>query len=616
MNQLNGNLSTIDGICLHHLFELQVLETPNAIAAAFKGNSITYQQLNVRANQMAHYLTAQGALSSSLIGLCLERSIEMLVALIAILKAGATYVPLDPKYPQKRLQYMVDDSQLKWIITQKSCEARFTESVRTLCVDDEIIINKLNTSEEHNPSIIHLTAEVLSHVIYTSGSTGKPKGVCIRHRNSVALMNWVQKSFSTEERSKTLFSTSLCFDLSIVEIWAPLICGGQVILVDNILELINGKVHPTLINTVPSVMEALLTNDYQFNNVLVVNLAGEPLKKSLVNRVFKNSNIKSLNNLYGPSEDTTYSTCKRYYGATDAAVTIGDAIDNTLLYVMDEEGKELADGDVGELYIEGSGVSLGYLGKPELTSMKFIQSPHTKNATMYRTGDLVRKLTNGEFEYIGRTDHQVKIRGFRIELGEIETQLELCFGVLEAIVLAISDGSESQYIAAYVKIENSMKEDFQLSLKNQLEKCLPDYMLPSTYIAVDRWPLTLNGKIDRDMLSQTESAREKGGVYVAPSNQLQVKLCNIWQKVLSRNIVGIEDNFFAMGGHSLLITRLSHEIYRELDKMISVDELFNFPTVRSLSEFIENVYVKKDCNQQISQLGLNNKEEEREVLEL
>jgi amino acid adenylation domain-containing protein len=574
--------------CIHQLFEEKASQYSDNIAIEYLDQRLTYCQLNKRANQLAHYLIAQGVQPGDLVGLCIERSIEMVIGLLAVLKTGAAYVPLDPEYPKNRLQFMLDDSQANLVLTQNKIADRFLAGAKLLCLDDIEIQKEVNIYNNENPSVSQLSAEYLSHIIYTSGSTGKPKGVCIRHKNVASLMSWVTRSYSEQECSKTLFSTSICFDLSIFEIWAPLLSGGRMVLVRNILDILEQDFSPSLINTVPSAMETLLLNQYHFNNTLVINLAGEPLKRTLVNQVFEQSNIKSLNNLYGPSEDTTYSTYKRYFEPVSESVVIGSEIDYTQLFVLDNNLQLVPDGVVGELFIGGAGLAQGYLNNPEMTAEKFIVSPFDGKTILYKTGDLVRRLPNAELDYIGRMDHQVKVRGFRIELGEIESQLELCSGVNDSVVFVRDDQGQEKRIVAYIISPNKINDnEFIGQLKLQLAKSLPSYMLPTAFVVLERWPLTLNGKIDRKRLPPPGDDSVVKAIFVAPRDEIETCLSEIWSELLQLEKVGVEDDFFALGGHSLLVIRVISNVRQKLKIELPVRIIFELPTIAELALYIQ-----------------------------
>ncbi|HEY6119317.1 MAG TPA: amino acid adenylation domain-containing protein, partial [Pyrinomonadaceae bacterium] len=435
--------------CVHELFQQQVRPGPDLVAIVFEEQQLTYRELNARANQLAHYLRKLGIGPDVLVGICVERSPLMLIGLLGILKAGGAYVPLDPAYPHERLRFMMDDAAAPVFITQKDLLAGLPATrAHTICLDDWESIGSESEEDPHSTAV----PENLSYVIYTSGSTGKPKGVAIQHQSVVALVNWASTVFSPEELQGVLASTSICFDLSVFEIFVTLSLGGCVILADDALHLANLKAAKlvTLINTVPSAMTALLRMGAIPESVRTVNLAGEPLKTSLVNQIYELRHVQRVFDLYGPSEDTTYSTFA--LRLEDGPATIGRPISDTEAYLLDSNFKPVAGGVAGEIYLGGQGLARGYLKRPDITAERFVPNPFTSapSTRLYRTGDVGRYLADGDIEYLGRIDHQVKIRGYRIELGEIETVVSQHPSVREVVVVAREDESGEKRLVAYV----------------------------------------------------------------------------------------------------------------------------------------------------------------------
>ncbi|MHC5823564.1 MAG: non-ribosomal peptide synthetase, partial [Nostoc sp.] len=411
--------------CIHQLFEAQVERTPDAIAVVFEDQQLTYRELNGRANQLAQYLRSLGVGSEVLVGICVERSLDMIVGLLGILKAGGAYVPLDPNYPQERLSFILKDAQMPVLLTQaRLVEAMPQHQAKVLCLDTDWLLIAQETKEN---SVTEVSTSNLAYVIYTSGSTGQPKGVMIKHHSTVAMLDWAKKIFAAEAREGVLASTSISFDLSIFEMFVPLCYGGKVILIDNILHLptLPAAKSVSLINTVPSVIAELLRTDGIPTSVQTINIAGEPLQNQLVQQLYQWENIQQVFNLYGPSEDTTYSTFAWIQKGASNIPPIGRPINNTQIYLLDQDLQPVPIGVSGELHIGGDGLARGYLNRPDLTAEKFIPNSFSDKsaARLYKTGDLARYLPNGNIEYLGRIDHQVKLRGFRIELGEIETRL-------------------------------------------------------------------------------------------------------------------------------------------------------------------------------------------------
>jgi amino acid adenylation domain-containing protein/thioester reductase-like protein len=445
--------------CIHQLFEAQVEQTPDAVAVVFDDKQLTYRELNNRANQLAHHLKNLGVKPEVFVGICIERSLEMVVGLLGILKAGGAYIPLDPAYPQERLAFIIDDSQMSILLTKSQLiESLPQHKARIVYLDRdwENLIAKQSrenfdsTANSHN----------LAYTIYTSGSTGKPKGVLIEHNSAIALLQWAKQVFTSEELAGVLASTSICFDLSVFELFVPLSWGGKVILIENILHLPNLRAaeQVTLINTVPSAIAELLRINGIPTSVITVNLAGEPLPNPLAQKIYQQSTIQKVFNLYGPSEDTTYSTFALVEKDGDR-VTIGHPIANTQVYLLDNQLQPVPVGVVGEVYIGGAGLARGYLNRPDLTAQRFILNPFIEVETanslhpslrLYKTGDLARYLPDGNIDYIGRIDHQVKIRGFRIELGEIESLLLLHPTVRDAVAIAREDFPGDRRLVAYI----------------------------------------------------------------------------------------------------------------------------------------------------------------------
>lgn len=430
--------------CLPELIEEQVARTPQAKAVASEQGWLSYQELNERANQLAHHLRTLGIGPEMRVGVCLDRSLETIVGILGILKAGGAYVPLDPTYPPERLSYMLEDSESQALLTQHRLHSQLPEFSGTVVqLDREWPEIARNSTQDLNRVT---TPENLAYVIYTSGSTGKPKGVAICHRSAVAFLHWVHEVFSRNDLAGVLASTSICFDLSVFEIFAPLSCGGSAIVVKNALALAElsetAAQQVKLLNTVPSAMRELARMKAVPASVRVVNLAGETLPGSLVHEIYEVSEVKHVFNLYGPSEDTTYSTYAHIPRTHNAAnVPVGKPITNTQVYVLDERMEPLAIGAPGELFIGGAGLARGYLGHPALTAERFVPDPFSKRAgaRLYRTGDWVRWRADGTLDFVGRIDHQVKIRGYRIEMGEIEAALCHLEKVEQAIVLARED---------------------------------------------------------------------------------------------------------------------------------------------------------------------------------
>jgi amino acid adenylation domain-containing protein len=570
-------------LCLHYFFEEQAGRSPGATAAIDGSVKLSYAELNSRANQLAHYLRKLGIGTDVPVGICLKRSVDMLTAILAVLKAGGAYVPLDPAYPRHRLDCILQDSATEFMITEQELLDRLPGCREIIIVDRQR--SSIAAQPAHNLSKM-AEPQNLAYVLFTSGSTGRPKGVALEHHNAANFVQWAQTVFRREELAGTLFSTSVCFDLSIFEMFVPWSVGGTVILAENALQLpeIAKKHKVTLINTVPSAMTELVVGGNVPNSVVTVNLAGEPLSPSLVRDLYHKTKIRHLYNLYGPTEATTYATYT--YVGPDADVTIGKPIANTQAYILDARLHPVPKGVVGELYLAGDGVARGYIGQPELTKERFLNDPFSADPTarMYRTGDLCRYRVDGTLEYVGRVDHQVKLRGFRIELGEIENVLERHEVVQQAVAL-VADVPGGKALVGYI-VPKPGCELSSAVLRRHAEQELPSYMVPNFLIMLDQLPLTSNGKVNRQALPKP-NGNERGQV-TAPRDQLEQLLVEIWQRVLGVSSVSVTDNFFELGGHSMLAVRLVTEIRRETGREIPLATLFQGASVEYLARVLRN----------------------------
>ncbi|TBU87893.1 non-ribosomal peptide synthase/polyketide synthase [Phytopseudomonas dryadis] len=576
--------------CIHQLIETQVESTPGATALIFAGLQFTYEELNVRANRLAHRLREAGVGPDVRVGIALERTPELVVGLLAVLKAGGAYVPLDPQYPRERLAYMLEDSRALLLLSQSSLLERLPEGFR----DGAMLLDRLELDAYPSDNPVAWTVSGnLAYSIYTSGSTGRPKGVLIEHRNAAALVGWARSVYDRESLQGVLASTSICFDLSVWELFVTLATGGYVVLADNALELprLDARGQVRLVNTVPSAIKALCESGQLPESVRTINLAGEPLQQSLVDELYRLGHVQRVYDLYGPSEDTTYSTWTLRTPAGKA--NIGRPIANTCSYLLDEAGQPMPVGGVGELCLTGAGLARGYLGQPALTAEKFLPDPFDDQGggRLYRTGDLARYRTDGVIEYVGRIDHQVKIRGFRIELGEIEAQLLKQESVREAAVLAQDGMGGKQLVAYLVPAEAGVLGDAETEttlrqgLRAKLKAALPDYMVPSQLLLLDKLPLTPNGKLDRKALPMPDASQSQQA-YVAPRTELEQQISAIWSQVLRVESVGLSDHFFELGGHSLLATQVISRVRQALEIELPLRDLFEAPR---LADFVARI---------------------------
>ncbi|MCF9000833.1 syringopeptin non-ribosomal peptide synthetase SypA [Pseudomonas syringae] len=578
---------------IHGMFEAQVERTPEALAVVHGEQRLTYRELNEQANRLAHALRKKGVQPDSRVGICVERSAEMVVGLLAILKAGGGYVPLDPAYPVERIAYMLQDSAPAAVLVQTATQSLLADaSVPLIHLD----LSDWQDESVQNPQVPGLTSAHLAYLIYTSGSTGLPKGVMIEHRNTVNFLTWAHSAFdagtATSALGKTLFSTSLNFDLAVYECFAPLTSGGSIEVVKNVLELQHLDDDIRLINTVPSALKALLETGSLPKSVHSVNVAGEALKRSLVEALFEQTGVQRLCNLYGPSETTTYSSWVAMDREDGFAAHIGKPVGNTRFYLLDEQQQPVPLGVAGEIYIGGAGVARGYLNRDDLTAERFLKDPFNQNpaARMYRTGDLGRYLPDGNIEYLGRNDDQVKIRGFRIELGEIDACLAKHPAVQDAVVTAREDVPGDKRLVAYYTVQPAQTEPAIDSPRGWLLGQLPAYMVPVAYVRLDVLPLTPNGKLDRKALPAPGEGALISRGYEAPQGEREILIAEIWQALLGVKQVGRHDHFFELGGHSLLAVSLMERMRQE-GLEAEVKSLFEHPTLLEYAATTERMEI-------------------------
>jgi amino acid adenylation domain-containing protein len=568
--------------CLHELFEEQVERRPEAIAIVFGDQRLTYRELDERANRLARHLQKFGVGPETRVGICVERSLEMVIGLLGILKAGGAYVPLDPSYPKERLCYMLEDARPLAVVTQRKLEDILPSHDAIVAYLDEELDTEAGITDRKREEP-KSRANSLAYVLYTSGSTGRPKGVAIEHRSAVAFATWARRVFTDEEFSGVLFSTSICFDVSVFELFATLGSGGKVILAANALELptLPAANEVRMLNTVPSAIAELLHRKGIPRSVITVNLAGEALSQSLVDKLYKGGSIQKVYDLYGPTETTTYSThTLRQLGGK---ATIGRPISNTQIYILDRHLQPVPIGVPGELHIGGIGLARGYHNRPELTAEKFIAHPFSTDpgSRIYKTGDLARYLPDGAIEYLGRLDHQVKLRGFRIELGEIESVLSQQADVKSCIVVLREDkAGDKRLVAYYVGVAGLETAP----LRERLRARLPEFMVPSAFVALEAFPLNPNGKVDRKALPAPQAP--PAASFAAPESKLERSISAIWARELGLEKVGLHDNFFDIGGHSLLLIRIQTLLQQELTVPIAVADMFQYPTVFAMARHL------------------------------
>jgi amino acid adenylation domain-containing protein/non-ribosomal peptide synthase protein (TIGR01720 family) len=583
-NQQTARAYPLD-LCLHEMFEAQVERTSEQIAAVHIDEELTYRELNARANKLARHLRKLGVGPETRVGVLMERSLELLVGLLGVLKAGGAYVPLDPEYPQERLAFMLEDSGAQVLMTQQRLVGLLpAHGTRLVCVDTD---RRAIDAESADNLGSGATARNLAYIIYTSGSTGRPKGAAIEHRSAAVFSQWARERFKPEAFAGMLALSSVCFDLSLFELFVPLHWGGKVIIVRDVLHLsqVPAAHQVTLINTVPSAANELLQLNCLPASAYIVNLAGEPVQKRLVQQLYEHKTIEQVFNLYGPTEDTTYSTSELFKRDVDESPTVGRPVSNTQGYLLDRRGRPLPIGVPGEVHLGGMGLARGYLGRPDLTAEKFIPDPFSvePGARMYRTGDLARFLPDGRIDFLGRIDYQVKIRGYRIELGEIEAVLNEYPSVETCVVVARDDVNGDKRLVAYV-VAREGEEPTLLELRNFLRERLLEHMVPLAFVLLDEMPLTPNGKINRRALPAPDDLRpEIEQRYVAPRNAIEEALVDVWQEVLGINPIGVSDDFFDLGGHSLTATRLLSKVRGIFRTELPLSVVFEATTVEELA---------------------------------
>ncbi|MBP2643621.1 MAG: amino acid adenylation domain protein, partial [Firmicutes bacterium] len=565
-----------------NLFEEHAQKKPGNIAVACDGYQLTYKELNQKANQLARVLRDKGVKVDSIVGIMAERSPEMIIGMVGILKAGGAYLPIDPEYPADRISYILEDSSTRILLTQKHLvkEINFSGELIELDCPELYQGETLNVTCEN-------TAENLAYVIYTSGSTGTPKGVEIAQASLINLVSWHQRAYNVTSRDRATVIAGQAFDASVWEIWPYLTAGSGLYIPDNetrmsphrLIEWLKEKEITMCFMPTP-LAEALLIEEWPDTIALRAMLTGG----DKLHRRPGTALPFSLFNHYGPTESTVVATwCVVGSDKPDAVLpSIGRPMDNTQVYIVDKNNKMQPVGAPGELCIAGDGLARGYLNRPELTAEKFVENPFAQGKRMYRTGDLAKWLPDGTIEFVGRMDQQVKIRGFRIELGEIENRLLTHSTVKEAVVIVRQDKADDKYLAAYVVAETEVTTD---ELREYMVMGLPEYMVPVCFTQLDKLPLTPNGKIDRRALPQPDGWGVTGDKYIAPRNKADERIQQVWQEILGLDEIGIDDNFFALGGNSLKAIQVVAKL--ALDFELGINDIFQCQTIRKLSDVVK-----------------------------
>ncbi|MEU5221034.1 amino acid adenylation domain-containing protein, partial [Streptomyces sp. NPDC020807] len=570
---------------LPELFEAQAVRTPGSVAVVSGGAEVSYADLDARANQLARQLVTLGVGPESFVGVCLERGIDTVVALLAVLKSGGAYLPIDPSYPADRIAYMLGDAKPTVVLASASTASVIPQSdATTVLVLDELDLAGLEAA----PLGVEIRPEHPAYVIYTSGSTGRPKGVVVEHRSVAGLMGWAAGEFGGEDFRRVLVSTSFNFDVSVFELFGPLVSGGSVEIVGDLLALADAEASVgdvSLVSGVPSAFAQMVAAGEIHARPRTVVLAGEALTADAVAGIRTAIPGARVANIYGPTEATVYSTAWYADDEVDGIVPIGRPISNARVYVLDGALSPVPAGVAGDLYIAGAGLARGYLGRPELTGERFVADPFSSDGgRLYRTGDVVRWNADGQIEYLGRADEQVKIRGFRIELGEVQAVLAGHPLVAQAVVVAREDVPGDKRLVAYVVPNDSTQETELIHQVTEFASDrLPSYMVPSAVVVLDALPLNVNGKLDRKALPAPDYSAGKEGSGRSASNLREELLCGVFAQVLGLPEVGVDDDFFALGGHSLLAVRLISRVRTVLGVEVPLRALFDTPTVAGLA---------------------------------
>ncbi|MEO6859749.1 MAG: amino acid adenylation domain-containing protein [Solirubrobacteraceae bacterium] len=574
--------------CIHELVAAQVMAHPEAIAIDCAASRLTYLELDRRATQIAHALQAAGAGTGGLVGICLDRTSDMVAGMLGILKSGAAYLPLDPRYPMDRLAFILEDSGTGLILTQRSLVTNLpARDADCICLED--VADALG-SQPDMPATTTISADDIAYVLYTSGSTGRPKGVAIRHRSVVNLLTSMAREPGIERTDAVLAITTTSFDMSVPELWLALVSGARMVIAPTEV-VVDGRrlghliaeSGVTFMQATPATWQMLIDSGWSGSPALIALSGGEALNATLADRLLDRCAV--LWNAYGPTETTVWSTLAGIKRGDP--ITVGRPIANTRVYLLDQRARPVPIGVAGEMFIGGDGVAFGYLNRPELSAERFVSDPFVAGGRMYRTGDRARYRADGNIEFLGRLDHQVKIRGFRIEPGEVEAVLLSHFGVAAAVVVAREDSPGSRLLVAYIVPRDAMPPAAEL--RDLCRQSLPEYMVPATVVALERLPLTSNGKLDRTALPAPERGRDPERTFTPARSALEAQLVRVWARTLGLDRVGVDDDFFELGGHSLLAVRLLVRVEAEFGVAVPLATLVEgSATVARIASAIES----------------------------
>jgi amino acid adenylation domain-containing protein len=601
LNEFNDTAAGYPGeITIHGLFEEQVLKTPDNIAAVFEDSSITYFKLNEKANQLAYLLRSKGVGRQSIVAMVLNKSLDMIVSIMAILKSGAAYLPIDPDYPADRIEFMLEDSNAAVLLTTRDLQTRVLFKRERIFIDEMDVFN----GKSDNPENINSPLD-MAYIIYTSGTTGKPKGVIIEHRNIVRLLFNDKNLFDFNEKDVWTMFHSYCFDFSVWEMYGALLSGGKLIVVpkavsrdpERYLEILK-KHKVTILNQTPSAFYNLSDEEMKHEskelNIREIIFGGEALKPVKCRQWAQKYPETKLINMYGITETTVHVTYKGItFKEIDANISnIGKPIPTLYTYIMDRNSRLLPIGVPGELCVGGDGVGRGYLNRPELTKEKFTDNPYMPGERIYHSGDLAKMLINGEMEYLGRIDHQIQLRGFRVELGEVESALTKVVGISDSAVIDKDDASGGKYLIAYYVSE---KEIPVSDIRAMLGEFLPDYMIPTRFMHLDALPLTPNGKVDRKALPDLEAYRpEMASEYVEPGNDTERMLADVFKEILNLDRVGVQDNYFDLGGDSIISLQVVAKL-KKLGYELKPKDIFEHQTIAELSHVIKKITLREEA---------------------